>query len=154
MKCFVYRNLNRRGCVYSFKALEGPYKGLVVAYAEAFIMKDVEFHVSHAGWQRCIRQKKRNVHAGLIGEVERIDHATQRLTNDIEVGYVGTGLQSGGTRIIYDPYKTHGTFVDLMKHSKYMGGAVHYADRVNCYKSNLLAFGIIPIETMIRLRVA
>ena len=73
-KCFIYRNLND-GC-WSVKALEGPHKGRVVYHAQAVTLSgdsryvsqdDIEFKVSEAGRQRVLREKRKNVHAGIVG---------------------------------------------------------------------------------------
>jgi hypothetical protein len=134
MKCFIYRNLNRKGHVYSFKALEGPYKGRVVAYGEAFVADDVEFHVSFAGWQRAVREKRRNVHAGIIGDVTAISSAKMRLPNSLKVDTVYPNKR--GARIRYHPYETHGSFV---KNDRGYEVSVQRADRVNVFRSMILA---------------
>ena len=65
MKVFVYFNLHRR--CFSIKALEGPDKGRVVAHSYDLFLKNVVFKVSEAGRQRVLREKRKNVHAGVVG---------------------------------------------------------------------------------------
>lgn len=61
---FLYRNLNRRGRVYSLRQ-----KGLVVAHAERVCLKDCTFHVSEAGRQRVLKTGRKNIHAGIRGTI-------------------------------------------------------------------------------------
>ena len=69
MKCFVYYNLHRE--CWSIKALEGERKGRVIGHAYYVYLADVTYKVSEAGRQRVLRDKKKNVHAGAVGTVER-----------------------------------------------------------------------------------
>lgn len=135
MKCFIYRNLNRKGFVYSFKALEGPHKGRVVAYAEAFTAKDVEFRVSFAGWQRALRERKRNVHAGIIGDVTAIDYATQRLPNTLKVDTIYP--PRAGELVRYHPFETHGSFVKGIKWKNET--RISEADRISAFRNTIHA---------------
>ena len=66
-KCFVYFNLHKR--CFSVKALEGPNKGRVIAHANVVYMEECQFKVSKAGRQRVLREKRKNVHAGVVGVV-------------------------------------------------------------------------------------
>lgn len=65
MKVFVYFNLHKR--VFSVKALEGPNKGRVIKRTGDMFLTNVEFRVSKAGRARVLREKKKNVHAGVVG---------------------------------------------------------------------------------------
>jgi len=65
MKVFVYFNLHKK--VWSVKALSGPKKGLVVAHLDRLVLDDCTFKVSEAGRQRVLREKRKNVHAGVVG---------------------------------------------------------------------------------------
>ena len=65
MKVFVYFNLHRK--LFSVKALEGPDKGKVIGHTTYLWLKDVTFKVSEAGRQRVLREKRKNVHAGVVG---------------------------------------------------------------------------------------
>lgn len=68
MRVFVYYNLHRK--LWSIRALEGPKKGLVVARERWVELKHVVPRVSEAGRQRVLRERKKNVHAGLTGTWE------------------------------------------------------------------------------------
>ena len=70
LKCFVYFNLHRK--VWSIKALEGEHKGRVIAHSSMVEMSDCSFKVSEAGRQRVLRDKRKNVHAGIVGVVRTI----------------------------------------------------------------------------------
>lgn len=73
MKVFVYFNLHRK-CL-SVKALEGPMKGRVIRHADNIVLSNVVFKVSEAGRQRVLRERRKNVHAGVVGYDEcRIGH--------------------------------------------------------------------------------
>jgi hypothetical protein len=66
MKVFVYFNLHKK--VWSVKALEGENKGRVVAHADIVQLANARPKVSEAGRQRVLREQRKNVHAGVVGE--------------------------------------------------------------------------------------
>lgn len=64
-KVFVYRNLHFKDRVtYSVKNVAS---GLVVDHSPLVYLTDVKFKVSEAGRQRVLREKRKNVHAGVQG---------------------------------------------------------------------------------------
>jgi len=65
MKVFVYFNLHKR--VFSVKALEGAEKGRVIGHRTSLAIYSPTFKVSEAGRQRVVREKRKNVHAGVVG---------------------------------------------------------------------------------------
>lgn len=65
MKVFVYFNLHKR--VFSVKALEGPQKGRVIGHRTSLAIDSPTFKVSEAGRRRVVREKRKNVHAGVVG---------------------------------------------------------------------------------------
>lgn len=65
MKVFVYFNLHKK--LFSIKALEGSNKGRVIAHSSSVSLKDASCKVSEAGRQRVIKEKRKNVHAGVVG---------------------------------------------------------------------------------------
>ncbi|AFL47892.1 hypothetical protein FLUX_84 [Mycobacterium phage Flux] len=67
MRVFVYFNLHKH--MWSVKALEGPDKGRVITRSHYVILRNVTGKVSEAGRQRVLREGKKNVHAGLVGEL-------------------------------------------------------------------------------------
>jgi hypothetical protein len=89
-KVFVYRNLNRRGVVWSAKSTE---TGLVIERGTTMYLSTCIFKVSQAGRTRVITEQRKNVHAGVVGfRLKRSPKVKQWV------------------RIIYNPY-LHNTFV-------------------------------------------
>ena len=70
MRVMVYFNLTRK-CL-SVKALEGERKGRVIAHADSVELVNVTFKVSQAGRQRVLREKRKNVHAGVVGTMTNV----------------------------------------------------------------------------------
>lgn len=112
MRVFIYWNF-RRQC-WSIKALAGPDKGRVKYHASAFIVSDAVFKVSEVGRQRVILRKRKNVHAGIVGNLES--------WRDLD-GDDGTSIPYGAMfkspavlEVSYNPYRGP-TFV-----SKYVQG--------------------------------
>jgi len=63
----VYRNLNRKGVVWSIK--QGT---LVVGHAHVVSLSDAIFKVNISGQQRARRDKVRNVHARIVGYIKQL----------------------------------------------------------------------------------
>ena len=86
---FVYRNLHYRNSVtYSVKSVA---IGRVVAHKTFVYLKGgVKLKVSKAGRNRVLQERKKNVHAGVVGMVARDDD--------------GMDL-SGWLKVKYNPYK-------------------------------------------------
>lgn len=66
----------------------------MVAHRQSLTLKDVQFKVSEAGRQRVIREKKKNVHAGVVGQWD------DELCSDT--------IFNTGTPVTYNPYKYTG----------------------------------------------
>jgi len=101
MKVFVYFNLHRK--LFSIKALEGNMKGRVIAHRQQVLLNDATFKVSEAGRQRVIRERRKNVHAGVSGtwfDDDDVQHAGNVFVN------------INGSAIMYNPYR-YSTFVHL-----------------------------------------
>ena len=86
MKVFVYYNLHKK--LFSVKALEGPNKGRVIAHRTELNLGNVTFKVSEAGRQRVLREQRKNVHAGVVGE-----------------WYGTVQPMDNGTPVTYNPYR-------------------------------------------------
>lgn len=93
----VYRNLNND--MFSLLAVDGEFKGKVVAHAESVILHDVQFMVSEPSRIRACREGIRNVHAFAIGTVSAFKRDTG---NDL----------AGLSPITYNPF-LHSTFIFL-----------------------------------------
>lgn len=100
MKVFAYFNLHKR--CFSIKALEGANKGRVVAHRSEALLIDAKFKVSQAGRQRVLKEQRKNVHAGVVGEW--IDGDTDYITIN--------AVAINGSAITYNPYK-YDSFVHL-----------------------------------------
>lgn len=84
-RAFIYWNLHKH--CYSVK---GCRSGRVFAHAQAVRITDAAFAVSEAGRQRVLRERSKNVHAGVRGTVE-VNPASADLR--------------GWTKVTYNPYK-------------------------------------------------
>ena len=100
MKVFCYFNLHKK--LWSVKALEGPMKGRVIAHKRLITLAGAVPKVSEAGRQRVLRERRKNVHAGLVGRWDPLDR-------DFSVPYVST-KSFMVNEIVYNPYK-YTTFV-------------------------------------------
>jgi hypothetical protein len=64
----VYYNLHRK-CLSVRSRVTGPTYGKVIGHLPAIVLHNVTFHVSEPGRQRVLREKRKNVHAVVRGEV-------------------------------------------------------------------------------------
>jgi len=98
MKVFVYFNLHKK--CFSIKALEGAMKGRVIAHRDNVLLFRATFKVSQAGRERVLREKRKNVHAGVCGTWHDSgnDHGTL------------SSVKERGELVTYNPYK-YTTFV-------------------------------------------
>lgn len=114
MRVFVYYNLHRH--TWSIKALEGPNKGRVIGHSDTVLLHNATAKVSEAGRQRVLREKRKNVHAGIVGEL------------------VHTGGEGyfPGLEVTYNPYK-YSTFVYKFSESEYTGSQYAYMDNRRVY---------------------
>ena len=96
MRVFVYFNLHKK--VWSVKALEGENKGRVIAHASLVLLENCIFKVSQKGRERVLTEKRKNVHAGVVGQ---LIYSTPEKIDQTLVGKLAT----------YNPYK-YETFVD------------------------------------------
>lgn len=81
MKVFVYYNLHKH--VFSIKAMEGEHRGRVVGYTTHVVLSDATPKVSEAGRLRVIRERKKNVHAGIVGIVESLGDIGKQIGEDV-----------------------------------------------------------------------
>ena len=122
MKVFVYWNLHKS--MWSVKALDGPSKGRVIGHAHCVLLKDVEGKVSEAGRQRVLRERKKNVHAGIVGTMV---NGSEQPSLASAKAVIVKGI---GDKITYNPYK-YERFVHTVDESPFLGSAyaVLCADR-------------------------
>lgn len=89
MRVFVYWNLHKGQ--WSVRALEGPNKGRVIEHADSVCLSNARPRVSEAGRRRVLRERRKNVHAGVVGTLAR---AGDRIAAPLAC-----------PRVSYNPYK-------------------------------------------------
>jgi len=92
-------------------------------HAEALLLESVSFKVSEAGRQRVIRERSKNVHAGLVGELTKCSPIGE-LANDELAALRQSAVSAQAPVVTYDPYK-YATFVLLPDYAP-----IHEAPRV------------------------
>ena len=108
MRVFVYSNLHRH--LWSIKALTGPQKGLVIGHSHTVLLQDAVGKVSQAGRARVLRDRCKNVHAGIVGTLVHTE---------------GEAYFPGLTEVTYNPYK-YTTFVHKDTEEVYNGSQFAY----------------------------
>lgn len=83
MRVFVYFNLHKK--VWSIKAMEGENKGRVIKHCTSIELKNCRLKVGKAGRERVLREKVKNVHAGVVGYIVSIDEPCK--TTETEATY-------------------------------------------------------------------
>ena len=86
-KVFIYRNLHK-SC-YSVKDWKTKR---VVAHVKSITLIDAKFKVSKAGRERVLREKRKNVHAGVLGYWDEKAKPNKKMK----------------TEVYYNPYKYEG----------------------------------------------
>ena len=136
MRVKAYYNLHR--CLWSIVALEGPEKGRVVQHAKTCVLGRVTPKVSQRGRQRVIREKRKNVHSYLVGEL-------------IWAGAEEQALPSPCTEITYNPYK-YTTFVRVGDEKQFHSAALALLQDRRVYVGGLRVWGtydgLAKLETM------
>ncbi len=115
MRVFVYYNLHRH--LWSIKAMEGPQKGLVIGHSPTVLLSNARGKVSEAGRRRVLRDKQKNVHAGIVGTLVHTE---------------AEGYFPGLTEVTYNPYK-YETFVDKDTEEAYGGSKFAYMTNRRVY---------------------
>ena len=87
----VYRNLHKD--TYS---IADAVSGLVLGYCVRVTLNDAEFKVSEAGRQRVLKEKRKNVHAYVVGTFVATAGATQRRAARYNPYEVATFVTSAG----------------------------------------------------------
>ena len=90
MRVKVYFNLHKK--LFSVVAMEGSSKGRVIKHVDEIDLKECAFRVQKAGRERVLCERRKNVHAYILG------HTT---TSSVKTDGEAT----------YNPYK-YSTFVD------------------------------------------
>lgn len=95
-RVYVYHNFHK-GCL-SVRAMEGPDKGRVVAYADAVELAGCEFKCGDAARTRIAAGGVKEVHAGVQGTLVRMDL----------VGADASVARLEGVRVTYNPKRDTG----------------------------------------------
>ena len=85
MRVFVYFNLHKK--CWSIRSLTHPTKGRVIAHSSTVLLADATFKVSISGRNRVLREKRKNVHAGVTGIL------------------LDSTITRPGSQVSYNPYK-------------------------------------------------
>ncbi len=105
MRYQVYRNLHTKNW-----SIRDAKTKRVVGHADHIEMQNVEAVVSEAGRQRVLRERKKNVHAFLVGEVvDTFGYKSYKRRKLKRSERTGTS-SSIRMKVRYNPYK-HSTFV-------------------------------------------
>lgn len=119
MRVFMYWNLHKH--CWSLKAMNGPMKGRVVAHAAAVELADCDFKVSEAGRQRVIREQRKNVHAGVVGDLLTFQPAfpevpdSLRRIHNVSLSWPAVD-DAEGVPVTYNPYRVgHFESADLIR---------------------------------------
>ena len=106
MRVRVYYNLTR--AVWSIKAMEGPFYGKVIAYADEVTIDDAHTVVSQAGRERVLREKQKNVHAYIDGTLNTVEGLEMR-KYAVDLGGLETEerpwMPSGRQQVRYNPFQ-------------------------------------------------
>ena len=84
-KVAVYYNLDKK--TYSIMDHSGERKRIVIGYADEILLSSVEFKVSEKGRQRVIKEKRKNVHAYIMGYDCRLKDDSELTFNWVRAKY-------------------------------------------------------------------
>lgn len=121
MKVYVYWNLHNN--CFSIKALDGRWKGKVVAHASQVLIREAEYYVNQKGRERVIENKRKEVHAGVKGQLESFKpyYGNRRPPNAMydaafmmraemdktDRAYIRFAKEEG-VKLTYNPYRDYG----------------------------------------------
>ena len=95
LRVFVYKNLHKN--CWSARDMK---TGLIAFHCDSIIIKDAKFKVSKKGRQRVLKDRVKNVHAGVMGTTLIVNQDQDVWTN----------------RVRYNPYETD-TFINASDNS-------------------------------------
>lgn len=122
-KVFVYRNLSQN--CWSLKMMEGECKGRVIAHAEEVMLINAVFKVSEAGRQRVLKEKRKNVHAGVEADCITTTMITERYDLS-SYGGASTDIEDSEDKdkFMEEVLELHEN--DLISYNPYRGPYFHY----------------------------
>jgi len=108
-RVFVYRNLHNG--MWSVRAVGGMNDRRVIMHARHVKLHGAAFHVSLSGRERVITERRKNVHAGIYGDVEYVVSEGLRydepwdVSDNVEVHMIDSASAERQWRsITYNPY--------------------------------------------------
>jgi hypothetical protein len=113
--------------MWSVKALEGEHKNRVITHTRHLALMDCTFKVSEAGRQRVLRERRKNVHAGIVGT------APKSILTAIKSDY----MAGDGVPITYNPYK-YDSFVSKLDDTR----KIKQAKIVTLFDRSVTAFAV------------
>lgn len=102
----VYRNLHNKS--WSIKDKES---GLVVGHAKFVVLLNAKFIVNESGRQRVLRDKQKNVHAYIEGDIMFSEYKSFKGRKVVETNAPGPDLQKDYFEATYNPYR-YSSFVN------------------------------------------
>lgn len=97
MKVFVYYNLHKK-CW----SVRDTKTRKVIGHTTSLILENCQFKVSEAGRQRVLREKRKNVHAGVEGYLTDARHQLGRLSKRVRYNpYEMATFQCEGAPILW-----------------------------------------------------
>lgn len=109
MKVEVYRNLHNGKL-----SIRDAKTKLVIGHADRVKLTDVTFHVSQAGRERVLREKRKNVHAVVRGSLVSFmfggGYKGRSLSSYVQEGEVPQFAMADNMQVKYNPYKA-GSFM-------------------------------------------
>lgn len=112
----AYRNLHFAERMYSFKS-----NGIVILHSPCLLISEAEFFVNEAGRKRVLLEKRKNVHAGVRGNLVVNPFTTQEMLGK---------MKESGIKAYYNPYKFD-SFVDAEGRPLSGGDFVFLSDNVD-----------------------
>ena len=102
---FIYWNLHK-------KCFSVKYQGRVIAYANRILAAHVEFRISEAGRQRVLREKRKNVHAYMVCDLNdlncdsiRNERSCSVLDWPVTTDLIAKHVREDGEAVRYNPYE-------------------------------------------------
>lgn len=128
LKVFVYRNLNKKCWSIKSRGNHGV-ADVVIAHADRLVLSDCEYKVSQAGRKRVLEQRRKNVHAGVQGNLIWYMHDKEPkelgLFFSWFVQITGEVKDAATVEVTYDPYK-YETFINLETNKPIMNSCFAY----------------------------
>jgi hypothetical protein len=134
MKVEVYFNLHNH--LWSVRALSGRDKGRVIGHASKVMIRDARFAVQAAGRAKVLKERQKNVHAFVRGDLEGAvwSYADKAMTLRESIDFTSweqsdaryaTHATRYGCEVTYNPYR-YATFVDRVTEEPVQAAPVVY----------------------------